>query len=125
MEKDKLVEALKEIAEIANSLKEFNPTYQKIYDITQRAFDKQKALEIINSIEIEEVDSDGETMLYANVEDNEENREKIRSLGYSDDEIDNFKPYEDEPIIDLGLFVWDYANWFDGEKFIIKEDLDD
>ncbi len=125
MEKDKLIEALKEIAEIANSFREFNPAYQKNYDITQRALDKQKALEIINSIEIDEADSDGETVLYVNVEDNEENREKIRSLGYSDDEIDNFKPYEDEPFIDLGLFVWDYANWFDGEKFIIKEDLND
>lgn len=82
--------------------------------------DKQKALEIINSIEIDEADSDGETMLYVNVEDNDENREKIRSLGYSDDEIDTFKPYDDEPFIDLWMFVWDYANWFDGEKFIIR-----
>ncbi|MFP7199714.1 hypothetical protein SFC08_01955 [Lysinibacillus halotolerans] len=85
--------------------------------------DKQKALEIINSIEIDEVDSDGETVLYVNVEDNEVNRGKIRSLGYSDKEIDSFKPYDDEPIIDLGLFVWEYSNWFDGEKFIIRDDL--
>lgn len=84
--------------------------------------DKQNALEIINSIEIDEVDSDGETMLYVNVEDNEENREKIRSLGYSDDEINNFKPYDDEPVIDLGFFVWDYANWFNGENFIIRSE---
>ncbi|MBD8521826.1 hypothetical protein [Lysinibacillus fusiformis] len=84
--------------------------------------DKQKALEIINSIVIDEADSDGETMLYVNVEDNEENREKIRSLGYSDEEINTFKPYDDEPFIDLGLFVWDYANWFNGNQFIIREE---
>jgi hypothetical protein len=84
--------------------------------------DKQKALEIINSIEIDDADSDGETMLYVNIEDNEENREKIRSLGYSDEEIDTFKPYDDEPVIDLGFFIWDYANWFDGEKFIIRSE---
>lgn len=84
--------------------------------------DKQKALEIINSIEVDDYETEDSTMLFANVEDNDENREKIRSLGYSDDEIDTFKPYDDEPFIDLGMFVWDYANWFDGEKFIIRSE---
>ncbi|QPQ35923.1 hypothetical protein [Lysinibacillus sp. JNUCC-52] len=90
-----------------------------------RSIDKQKALEIINSIEIDDYETDDGTLLFANIEDNEENREKIRSLGYSNDEINTFKPYDDEPFIDLGLFVWNFANWFDGQKFIIKEDIDD
>ncbi|MEQ6353320.1 hypothetical protein ABNX05_01680 [Lysinibacillus sp. M3] len=80
----------------------------------------QYALKII-SIEIDEAESDGE---FVNVEDNTEDRKIFRSIGYSDDEIDNFKPYDDESFIDFGFFVWDYPNWFNGEIFY-KEDLDD
>lgn len=42
MDKEKLVEALSEIAEITQKLTEFNPTYEKIFQITQKALEETK-----------------------------------------------------------------------------------
>lgn len=42
MDKEKLVEALKEIQAIAKGLTEFNPTYEKIYKITVKALEEEK-----------------------------------------------------------------------------------
>lgn len=82
---------------------------------------KQKALDLINTIPIEYYDNDivdGESIIYiATIQDSETNRNIIESLGYTKQEIDSFKSYRDSEI-DLTNFVWDYANWFDGEKFI-------
>ncbi|WP_267897034.1 hypothetical protein [Lysinibacillus yapensis] len=42
MEKEKLVAALKEIAQITQGLTEFNPTYEKIYKITQKVLEEKE-----------------------------------------------------------------------------------
>ena len=42
MEKEKLVEVLREIAEITQKLSEFNPTYEKIFQITQKVLEETK-----------------------------------------------------------------------------------
>lgn len=42
MEKEKLVDALKEIAEITQKLTDFNPTYEKINNITQKALEEKE-----------------------------------------------------------------------------------
>ena len=42
MENEKLVKALKEIADITQGLTEFNPTYEKIYKIAQKALEEQE-----------------------------------------------------------------------------------
>ncbi|MER2111141.1 MAG: hypothetical protein ABS960_00520 [Solibacillus isronensis] len=42
MEQEKLVEALREIAEITQKLTEFNPTYEKIFQIAQKALEETK-----------------------------------------------------------------------------------
>lgn len=39
MEKEKLIEALEEIREITQGLTEFNPTYEKIHNIAEKALE--------------------------------------------------------------------------------------
>ena len=85
--------------------------------------DKQKALDLINTMPIKYYDNDsidGESIIYiATVENNQNNRNIIKSLGYTETEIDNFRSYRDDEI-DLTNFVWDYAKWFDGEIFSVE-----
>lgn len=82
--------------------------------------EKQKALDLINTMEIEFWDTDivdGEVIVYTvTVKDNEFNRDVIKKLGYTDSKIDCFKSYRTGEI-ELQNFVWDYANWFDGNDF--------
>lgn len=42
LEQEKLVGALREIAEITQKLTEFNPTYEKIFQITQKALEEKE-----------------------------------------------------------------------------------
>lgn len=85
--------------------------------------DKQKAVDLINSMPIKFYDTDyidGKSILYtATVEDNETNRNIIKSLGYTDEEIDRLESHRNREI-ELTYFVWNYADWYDGYKFIIK-----
>jgi len=82
--------------------------------------EKQKALEILNSMVIVDAESDGEVMEFIYVENSEENREKLMSIGFAEAQIDNglYDRLEDNDVIDLNHFVWNYAEWFDGEKFL-------
>ncbi|MBD8028177.1 hypothetical protein H9636_16130 [Ureibacillus sp. Re31] len=88
--------------------------------------DKQKAVDLINTMPIIFYDTDyidDEFILYtATVEDNEMNRNIIKSLGYTDEEIDRLQSHRKREI-ELTHFVWNYADWYDGYKFIIREDL--
>lgn len=81
---------------------------------------KQQALEILNSMPIIDTDSDGEAMIYIYVENSVENSGKIKSLGYSEkDVVDALYDYnENLDVIDLNHFAWDFAEWFDGKKFL-------
>lgn len=80
------------------------------------------ALPLINSLEIIESDADGETLYYAYVADTDENKETLRKAGVRTDEIEE-ATYEEG--IDLTRFVWNFAKWFNGEKFVREKPFDD
>ncbi|MEW5569712.1 hypothetical protein [Rossellomorea marisflavi] len=81
---------------------------------------KQKTLEIFNSMEIVDSESDGEVMICIYVENSQENREKLLLIGFSETQIDNalYDHIEKLDVIDLNHFVWNCAEWFDGAKFL-------
>lgn len=81
---------------------------------------KQKELEILNSMEIVDAESGGEAMLHIYVENNEENKNKLLELGFSNEYIESgIYDYEDENnVIDLNHFAWDFAEWFNGKVFL-------
>lgn len=75
------------------------------------------ALPLINSLEITELDADGEVLYYAFVDNTEENREVLIKAGVTPTEIEEATT-EDNKNIDLTFFVWNFALWFDGRKFL-------
>ena len=83
---------------------------------------KQEVLDLINQMPVVYYDTDstkdGDIIYIATVEDNENNRNIIKKLGFADDDIKNFESSRDNEI-DLTHFVWGFVNWFDGEKFSI------
>lgn len=73
-------------------------------------------LELLNSLEIVEGDADGEFLYFALVESTEENLNILAQAGITQDEIS--RSTDSEGYIDLTGFIWEYAKWFDGEKFL-------
>lgn len=84
--------------------------------------DNQKVLDLVNKMPIKYYDNDivdGKSIIYiATVKDNKTNRNIIKSLGYTDKDIEKFLSYR-KGEIDLTGFVWNYANWFNGDNFSI------
>ena len=80
------------------------------------------ALPLINSLEIVDKDADGEILYYALIEGTEENKEVLRQAGVTLQEIENSTG--DEGQIDLTHFVWKFAKWFNGEKFVREKPFD-
>ncbi len=80
----------------------------------------QKALEILNSMPIIDTDNDGEAMIYIYVGNSQKNQQKIMSLGFSEKDIQDaiYDYNENKDVIDLNHFAWDFAEWFDGKKFL-------
>lgn len=81
--------------------------------------ERQKAIEVLNSMEIIDSESDAEVMIFIYVENSEENREKVMSLGFSELEVDmganDHKAKND--VIDLNHFAWNFAEWFEDGNF--------
>lgn len=84
--------------------------------------EKKQALEILNSFEIVDVDSDGECILNIYVENNEENKHKIMRLGFSENDLlgTTFDFNATNDVIDLNFFAWDFAGWFEENTFFEK-----
>ncbi|PER43660.1 hypothetical protein COL26_23385 [Bacillus thuringiensis] len=82
--------------------------------------DQQKALELLNSLEIYDYDADGEILYYALVKLNEDNKKVIESLL---PEGVNFNEGLDDKgeLFDITLFCWEYAEWFNGDQFMAEE----
>lgn len=84
------------------------------------------ALPLINSLKIIDFDADGEVLYYVFVEDTEENREILKQAGVTDKEIEvSLGHHKNEDVIDLTSFVWSFAKWFNGEKFVRDNPFDD
>lgn len=81
--------------------------------------DKQKALDLLNSLEIHDEDADGEILYYALIKLNEDSEKVIKSLLPKG--VD-FKDGLDDKgeLFDLTLFCWEYAEWFNGDIFIAE-----
>ncbi|MCA1029330.1 hypothetical protein LCM23_25285 [Cytobacillus kochii] len=81
------------------------------------------ALPLLNSLEIVDKDADGEILFYALIEGTEENKEVLRKAGVTSQEI--MDSTGDSGKIDLTHFIWKFANWFNGEKFVRENPFDD
>jgi len=70
----------------------------------------------LNSLEV--VDREGGDYAYIHVRDNEENRQKLRSVGITDAQIDEFA---EEGIFDILALAManDWADDYDNGKFIL------
>ncbi|PDY76937.1 hypothetical protein [Bacillus cereus] len=81
--------------------------------------DKQKAIDLLNSLEIYDYDADGEILHYALVKLNEDSEKVIKSL--LPEEV-NFNEGLDNKgeLFDITLFCWEYAEWFNGNVFIAE-----
>lgn len=79
--------------------------------------DKERVLELINTLEIIDYNADGEILYYALVESSKENIEKLKQVGLTEKQIEE-SMNDGKDSIDLTSFVWNYAEWFDGEKFL-------
>lgn len=78
-----------------------------------------KSLALINSLKLVDYDADGEILYYALVENTAENRLVLNKVGVTDKEIENsLCRYNNSKAIDLTGFIWNFAEWFDGEKFL-------
>lgn len=84
--------------------------------------EKKKALEILNSFEIVDSDSDGDCVLNIYVENNEENKQKIMQLGFTENDLlgATFDFNATNDVIDLNFFAWDFAEWLEGNTFFEK-----
>lgn len=85
---------------------------------------KQEALDVINALKITEMDGDGETLFYALVDNTEDNREVLLEIGVTQEDIENATS-SDKESIDLTCFVWQFADWNNGDEFVLEKPLDD
>lgn len=82
---------------------------------------RQEKLNLINSIEIEEVSASSGELEYVLAKNNETNRDTLHQLGMTDEDIEKeFYPEEDYIDISYVAFVRANADLFDGKlkKFI-------
>jgi len=78
-----------------------------------------ESLALINSLKLVDYDADGEILYYAIVENTAENRLVLNNAGVTDKEIESSICHHDNSeLIDLTGFIWNFAEWFDGEKFL-------
>lgn len=82
--------------------------------------DKQKAIDLLNSLEIYDYDADGETLHYALVKLNEDSEKVIKSLLPEDMDFNDGLDEKGE-LFDITLFCWEYAEWFNGDQFMLEE----
>ena|SRR5690625_1662523 len=92
---------------------------------------RSEAIELINSLVVIEAEGDGEILFYAYVRDDEKTREVLdklnaddwlnqewlnRDVGYF--YVDYFRADHDKTLIDISPIAFEYAMWFDGDKFL-------
>lgn len=80
--------------------------------------EKQEAIALINTLEVLDYEADGEACYYVNVELNSKTMNVLKALGYSEDWIRRNSLDGEE--FDLTHVVWKYAQWWDGEKFVLE-----
>ncbi|CAI8877268.1 Ankyrin repeat domain-containing protein [Brevibacillus sp. IT-7CA2] len=80
--------------------------------------DKQEAIDLINTLEVLDYEADGEALYYANVDLNSKTIGVLKSLGYSEEWIHKNAISDSE--FDLTNIVWKYAQWWDGDKFVLE-----
>ncbi|AUB66779.1 hypothetical protein CSW12_02405 [Bacillus cereus] len=84
--------------------------------------EKQKAIDLLNGLEIHDYDADGEELYYALVEINEKVISVLQQLGLTKSAIDFEKDLTDEgDFFDLTKICWKYAGWFNGDHFMLEE----
>lgn len=82
----------------------------------------EEKLELINSMEIIDTDSDGESLYYVLVKNSKENIDKLKTIGATDSDLQNAIDLGDQSI-DISSIVFTYtdASWFSHDaSFIVK-----
>ena len=69
---------------------------------------KEEKLAVLNSIPVNNYDTDSDAVYTVTCIDNVENREKISKLGYSNEEINRFISFE-QGFIEMTHFAWEIA----------------
>lgn len=89
----------------------------------------EEKLAVLNSMEIIETDSDGETLFYVLVDYNEENLDKLEQVVPDVEQYlaDYGNPDGDKTAIEISNAAWNHAgaNWFTGDAFVYKCDTAD
>ena len=89
----------------------------------------QKKIDVINSIDIVETESDSDGMIYVLVENTEENIKKLRSIGFTDDDIaescgiNNLEELEEYDDIDICMLAFKWADYYYKGNFYQIEDV--
>lgn len=88
----------------------------------------EEKVELLNSMEIVETDSDGETLFYVLVDYNEENLEKLAQI------VPNLEQYlkdfgdvdNDKSAIEISMAAWEYTKvkWYQGGKFHLEKPVE-
>lgn len=89
----------------------------------------QKKIDVINSIDIVETENDYDGMIYVLVENTEENIKKLKSIGFTDDDIaescgiNNLEELEEDDDIDICMLAFKWADYYYKGKFYQIEDV--
>lgn len=76
----------------------------------------EEKLALLNSIQIEDYDTDSDALYTVTCEDSKENRNKIMQLGYTNEEVQLF--VVEEGLIEMTHFAWKIASSAKlGDKF--------
>lgn len=114
------------IRELKMSLMEYAPK-ESSYSLNHDEI--QKKLDVLNSMEVNETDSDGDGMIYVMVDNTEENIEKLHSIGFTDDDIaescgvSSLDEIDREEDLDICMLAFRYADFYWHGKFIQSEDF--
>lgn len=114
------------IRDLKMSLMEYAPK-ESSYSLNHDEI--QKKLDVLNSIEVNETDSDGDGMIYVMVDNTEENIEKLHSIGFTDDDIaescgvNSFDEIDREEDLDICMLAFRYADFYWYGKFVQSEDV--
>lgn len=127
-ERDRIIKYLKEEIETLKENLRCGVSEDSVYKLEKE--EVQNKLDILNTIEINETDWDGEGLIYMMIDNTVENRNKLHAIGFTDEDIaescglnniDELDPDED---IDICMLAFKYADYYSKGKFILAEDIE-
>lgn len=127
-ERDRIIKFLKEEISNIKELIRIGVPENSVYKLEIE--EVRNKLDILNTIDITETDSDGDGLIYMMIDNTIENKNKLNAIGFTDDDIaescglsniDELDPNED---IDICMMAFKYADYYSKGKFILAEDIE-